>query len=171
MRRPTRIATLVLAAAAALCLSACTGEDQQGSAAQRMDAWVRGTGLGESTGTLVADNARIAQVAPRGSGALHGACATIVIDASAANSDLPAPDPTVTQLLSQAYGLEGTVGNECFDAAGNPALLTKSVRGGIRADALLDEALQRIRAIDGKVPVTTTTTGNTGNSGVGGIFG
>ena len=67
--------------------------------------------------------------------------------------------------------LEGTVGNECFDAAGNPALLTKSVRGGIKADALLDEALQRIRAIDGKAPVTTTTTGNTGNSGVGGILG
>ena len=31
------------------------------------------------------------------------------------------------------------------------------------------EVLQRIRAIDGKVPVTTTTVGNSGNSG--GIFG
>jgi hypothetical protein len=50
-------------------------------------------------------------------------------------------------------------------------LLTTSERDGIKASALYDEVIDRIRAIDGKSTVTTTTSGNTGSSGVGGIFG
>jgi len=171
MRRRSLAACIVLLSASALALSSCAGADQQGSAAQRMTAWVDGTGLGGSIGTLVADNARIAEVAPRGSGALHAACGTIVSDAASANSNLPSPDPTVTELLAQAYGLEGTVGDDCYDGAGDHALLIKSEHDGIKADALYEEALQRIRVVDGKAPVTTTTSGNTGNSGIGGIFG
>ncbi len=171
MRRRVRLVGLVLVPASAFALSACAGADQRGSAAQRMQAWVSGTSLGASIGTLVTDNARIARVAPNGSGALHAACGTIVDDAAAANSNLPSPDPTVTQLLAEAYGLEGTMGNECYDAAGNPTLLTKAERSGIKADALYEEALQRIRAIAGQAPSTTTTAGNTGSSGAGGVFG
>ena len=63
------------------------------------------------------------------------------------------------------------MGNECYDAAGNPTLLTKAERSGIKADALYEEALQRIRAIAGQAPSTTTTAGNTGSSGAGGVFG
>jgi len=171
MRRWSLAVPVVLLAASALALTACAGPDQEGTAAHRMEAWVSGTGLGQSIGTLVADNARIAQVAPNGSGALHGACGTIVSDAAAANSNLPSPDPTVTDLLTQAYGFEGVAGNDCYDGAGNAALLTKAERDGIKADALYEEALQRIRVVDGKAPATTTTAGNTGNSGVGGILG
>ena len=50
-------------------------------------------------------------------------------------------------------------------------MLAEAEHDGIKADALYDEVIQRIRAIDGKAPVTTTTSGNSGNSGVGGIFG
>ncbi len=58
----------------------------------------------------------------------------------------------------------------CYDAgATNKHLLAESARNAIKAEALYNEALQRIRAIDGKVPVTTTTAGNSGNTG--GIFG
>ncbi len=86
-----------------------------------------------------------------------------------ANTELPAPDPEVTNLLTKAYGLEGTAGNECYDAGTtNRPLLAKSARNAIKAEALYNEALQRIRAIDGKSPATTTTGGNSGNSG--GIF-
>ena len=119
----------------------------------------------------MADNARIALVAGRGSGALHAACSTIINDAQAANGNLPSPDSTVTDLLTQAYGHEGTAGNDCYGASGNASQLAKAEREGVKADALYDEAIQRIRAVDGKAPVTTTTAGNTGNSGVGGIFG
>ena len=72
----------------------------------------------------------------------------------------------MTDLLTKAYGLEGTAGNECYNAgATNKTLLTESERNAIKAEALYNEVLQRIRAIDGKVPVTTTTAGNSGNSG------
>ncbi|HVT41390.1 MAG TPA: hypothetical protein VHD39_00300 [Acidimicrobiales bacterium] len=154
----------------ALLLSACAGADQEGSAAHRMSVWVNGTGFGAEIGTLIADNARIAKVAPNGSGALHAACSTMINDAEMANSSLPSPDPTVTDLLTQAYGLEGTAGNECYDGASDPSQLTRAEHDGIKADALYQEVVQRIRTITGKAPVTTTTSGNTGNSGIGGIF-
>lgn len=162
---------LALVTLSALVLTSCAGADQEGSPAHRMSVWVDGTNFGEQIGTLIADNARIAKVAPNGSGALHAACSTIVNDAEMANSSLPSPDPTVTELLTKAYGLEGTAGNECYDAASNPKLLARAERTGIKANALYEEVLQRIRAIIGRVPSTTTTSGNTGNSGIGGIFG
>jgi hypothetical protein len=164
------LASLALTSATAVTLTSCAGEDQRGSPAHRMSVWVSGTNLGEDIGTLVADNARIAKVVPNGSGAVHAACGTLVTDAEMANTELPSPDPEVTDLLTKAYGLEGTAGNECYDAGStNKKLLAKSARDAIKAEALSNEALQRIRAIDGKAPATTTTVGNSGNSG--GIFG
>jgi hypothetical protein len=163
-------ASLALTTATALTFTSCAGEDQMGSPAHRMSVWVNGTNFGQDIGTLVADNARIAKVVPNGPGAVHAACGTLVTDAEMANTELPSPDPEVTALLTKAYGLEGTVGNECYDAGStNQQLLAQSARNAIKAEALYNEALQRIRAIDGKVPATTTTVGNSGNSG--GIFG
>jgi hypothetical protein len=162
--------SLVLVSAA-LGLSACAGADQEGSPAHRMSVWVSGTGFGGDIGTLVADNARIAKVAPNGAGALHAACSTMINDAEMANGSLPSPDPTVTDLLSEAYGLEGTAGNDCYNGATNSTLLEEAERDGIRADAYYNEVLQRIRAVDGREPETTTTSGNSGNSGIGGILG
>jgi hypothetical protein len=170
--RTTPIVVLLVMLGSAVALTSCAGADQEGTTAHRMSVWVNGTSFGADIGTLVSDNARIAKVAPNGAGALHAACSTMINDAEMANSSLPSPDPTVTDLLTQAYGLEGTAGNDCYNSgATNQTLLTKSEREGIRADALYDEVIQRIRQITGKAPVTTTTSGNTGNSGVGGIFG
>ncbi len=169
--RITPVALLLVVLSSALLLTSCAGADQQGSAAHRMSVWVDGTSFGEGIATLVADNARIPKVVHNGSGALHAACSTMINDAEMANSSLPSPDPTVTDLLTKAYGLEGTAGNDCYSGATNEKLLTTALRDGIRADALYGEVVQRIRAIDGHAPVTTTTSGNTGNSGIGGIFG
>jgi hypothetical protein len=164
------LASLAFTTATAMTLTSCAGQDQIGSPAHRMSVWVNGTNFGADIASLVADNARIAKVVPNGSGAVHAACGTIVTDAEMANTELPSPDPDVTDLLTKAYGLEGTVGNECYAAGStNKKLLAESERNAIKAEALYNEALQRIRAIDGKVPVTTTTAGNSGNSG--GIFG
>ena len=56
-----------------------------------------------------------------------------------ANTNLPSPDPDVTDLLTKAYGLEGTAGNDCYDAgATNKKLLAKSERNGIKAEALYE---------------------------------
>jgi hypothetical protein len=94
----------------------------------------------------------------------------LVTDAEMANTELPSPDPEVTDLLTKAYGLEGTAGNQCYDAGSTDKhLLAQSSRNAVKAEALYSQVLQRIRSIDGKVPVTTTTAGNSGNTG--GIFG
>ena len=134
-----------------------------------MSVWVSGTGLGADLGTLIADNARVPKDVPNGTGAVHAACSTLLNDAQMANGSLPSPDPEVTDLLTEAYNLEGTAANECYDAgATNHTQLHRSEHNAVRAEALYHQVLERIRAIDGQTVSTTTTT--TGNSG-GGIFG
>jgi hypothetical protein len=133
-----------------------------------MSVWVKGTGFGQEIGTLLADNARVPKDVANGTGAVHAACGTLLDDAEMANGELPSPDPEVTSLLSQAYILEGTAGNECYNAgATDMKLLRKSERDAIRAEALYAQALERIRQIDGKTVSTTTTTVPSS----GGIFG
>jgi hypothetical protein len=168
MRGRFLVAFLVLMIASALTLTSCAGADQEGSEAHRMSVWVSGTGFGQDIGTLIADNARVPKDVANGTGAVHAACGTLLNDAESANTNLPSPDPDVTDLLTQAYGLEGSAGNTCYDAgATNKKLLAEAERDGIKAEALYNEALQRIRQIDGKVVSTTTTTDNSS----GGIFG
>ncbi len=80
---------------------------------------------------------------------------------------MPSPDPEVTDLLTKAYGLEGTAGNQCFDAgATNHTQLRRSEHNAIKAEALYNQVLQRIRQIDGRTcpPRRRPTT-------PGGIFG
>jgi hypothetical protein len=168
MRRRVIVPTLVLMTGCALTLASCAGADQQGSAAHRMSVWVSGTTLGEDIGTLIADNARIAKDVPNGTGAVHAACATMLNDAEMANTNLPSPDPDVTTLLTKAYNDEGTAANQCYSAgATNKSLLNQSARNAIKAEAIFQEVLQRIRQIDGRTPSTTTTTDNASGS----IFG
>jgi hypothetical protein len=168
MRPRVLAASLVLMTGCALTLSSCAGADQEGSAAHRMSVWVSGTGFGQDIGTLLADNARVPKDVANGTGAVHAACGTLLNDAEMANTNLPSPDPDVTTLLTDAYGLEGTAANDCFDAgATNKKLLAQSEHDAIKAEALYDQVLQRIRQIDGRTVSTTTTTDNS----TGGIFG
>jgi hypothetical protein len=168
MRGRVLVTSVVLLTGCALTMTSCAGADQQGSAAHRMSVWVSGTTLGEDIGTLLADNARVPMDVANGTGAVHAACGTLLDDAEMANSNLPSPDPGVTALLTQAYGLEGTAGNQCYDAGvTNKKLLTQSEHNAIKAEALFDQVLQRIRQIDGRSVSTTTTTDNAS----GGIFG
>ena len=168
MRRRVLATSLVLVSGCALTLTSCAGADQQGSPAHRMSVWVSGTTLGQDIGTLVADNARVPKDVANGTGAVHAACGTLLNDAEMANTNLPSPDPEVTALLTKAYGLEGTAANQCFDAGStNKALLAQSEHNAIKAEALYDQALQRIRQIIGRPVSTTTTTDNS----AGGIFG
>jgi hypothetical protein len=168
-RRFIVAALVLLTGASSIVLSSCAGEDQMGSPAHRMSVWVSGTNLGQDIGTLIADNARIPKVVANGAGAVHAACSTMLNDAEAANTELPSPDSEVTNWLTRAYSLEGTAANACYDSGGTDAqLLTESRRDTIKAEALFNRALQRIRAVAGQVPSTTTTVGN---SGGGGIFG
>jgi hypothetical protein len=168
MRSRSLATSVVLVSGCALALSSCAGADQQGSTTHRMSVWVSGTSLGQDIGTLVADNARVPKDVANGTGAVHAACGTLLNDAEMANTNLPSPDPEVTTLLTKAYGLEGTAANQCFDAgATNKRLLASSEHNTIKAEALYDQALQRIRQIIGRTVSTTTTTDNS----TGGILG
>lgn len=168
MSRRVLVASLVLMIGCALTLTSCAGADQEGSAAHRMSVWVSGTSLGEDIGTLVADNARVPKDVANGTGAVHAACGTLLNDAEMANSNLPSPDPDVTDLLTNAYNDEGTAANQCYDAGTtNQKLLAQSERNTIKAEALYQQVLQRIRQIDGRTVSTTTTTDNSSGS----IFG
>jgi hypothetical protein len=168
MRRRFLVPSLLLITGCALTLTSCAGADQEGSAAHRMSVWTSGTTLGEDIGTLIADNARIPKDVPNGTGAVHAACATMLNDAEMANTNLPSPDPDVTALLTKAYNFEGTAANQCYSAAAtNTKLLAESARNGIKAEALYQQVIQRIRQIDGRTVSTTTTTDNSSGS----IFG
>jgi hypothetical protein len=168
MTRRAVAVSLVLMVGSAVTLTSCAGADQQGTAAQKMSAWVTGTAFGAAIGTLTADNARVPKDVPNGTGAVHAACSTLLNDAQMAYAELPSPDPQVTQLLNDAYMLEQTAANDCYDAGtSNPTLLARSQREGIKAEALYNHALQRIRVVDGKPVPTTTTTDNS----AGGILG
>jgi len=166
-RATSLVLGLVLMLASALVLTACAGADQQGSPAHRMSTWVSGTSFGGTIGTLTADNARVPKDVANGTGAVHAACSTLLNDAQMAYAELPTPDPDVTTLLNNAYTLEQTAANDCYNAGTSDAkLLARSEREGIKAEALYEEALQRIRVIDGKAVPTTTTTDNGASGGI-----
>jgi hypothetical protein len=164
----SRIAAAALVLLLGLGAASCAGADQVGSPAHRMSVWVGGTGFGEDIGTLVADNARIPKDVPNGTGAVHAACATLVDDAEMANDELPTPDSQVSYLLTSAYVLEVTAGNDCYSAGStNKKQLATAERDTAKADGLYTRVLARIRSIDGAVVSTTTTTDNAPTS----IFG
>jgi hypothetical protein len=160
-----RILAAALVVLFGIAAASCAGEDQRGTESHRMSEWVK-TGVGEDIGTLVGDNARIPKETT--TGAMHAACGTMEEDADMANDELPTPDPTVTDWLSNAYGLEGTAATDCYDAGvTNPKLLATAERDTKKADTLYVRALIRIQSIDGRLPTTTTTTDNSPGS----IFG
>jgi hypothetical protein len=110
----------------------------------------------------VADNQRVPKDVPNGTGAVHAACGTLEVDAEMANQELPAPDPQVTELLTAAYGLEGSAGVECYNAGStDKKQLAKARRDMAGADALFARVLARIQTVDGQLVSTTTTTDNT----------
>ena len=156
-----RLLPVVLMLLAGVTAASCAGQDQIGSASHRMSVWVKGTGLGEDIGTLMADNARVPEDVKNGTGAVHAGCGAMEDDADMANDELPTPDGEVTDWLSTAYGLEGTAATECYNAGSmNEKLLAESARNAKKAEALFSRALIRIQSIDGRIPATTTTTDN-----------
>jgi hypothetical protein len=164
----TRTITIASTMLLAVGLTACAGADQRGSPAHRLSVWVGGTGLGASIGTLEADNQRVPKDVPNGTGAVHAACGTLEVDAEMANQVLPAPDAEVTELLTAAYGLEGSAGVECYNAGSTDTTqLAKAQRDMTKAEALFAQVLARIQVVDGQSVATTTTTDNT----PGGPFG
>jgi len=140
--------------------ASCAGEDQVGSSAHQVSAWVKSSGFGEDIGTLVADNARISRETTATN--MHAACEIMDDDAGTALDELPILGaPQVTDWLSTAYGLEATAATDCYKAGvTNKKLLATAEEDGKKADRLYTRALIAIQSIDGRLPTTTTTTDN-----------
>jgi len=153
-----RWAVALVVPALALSLAACSGADEQGTPAQRLDSWVSSTQVGQSVGTLVGDGAAVARAQGEdlGPGALHTVCGVLTTDAEAANANLPSPDQQVTVWLSQAYQLEYEAGGDCYSAGTSG--LQRSASRRAQAVQLMDRALIRIQALTGREVATTTTT-------------
>jgi hypothetical protein len=132
-----------------------------GTPTQRVTAWVSGSGLGQSIGTVVGDAARVrtAMAEHKSVGVLHTDCGVLLTDAQSANGELPTPDTQLTNLLSSAYALAYDAGNDCYDSGGtNTKLLEKAAKERIEAEAKLQQAVNLVAQVTGHTLSTTTTT-------------
>jgi hypothetical protein len=176
MKRPSTrtgviVAGVVLVGLAVLAFVGYGAGGAGTSPAAQLQAWNSGTQFGQGVGTLDADNARITKVLDNhaGTGAVHADCGVLITDAESANSNLPAPNDTLTDLLAKAYTLEGDAGYACYDAgATNRRLLAESLKDRQAAEGLFTRALTLMHTLGaGVVSTTTTTTPSDGGS----IFG
>jgi hypothetical protein len=169
-RLRTRLGTLGMLVAIAALFAGCTPADEVGSAGHRVGTWVQSTQMGQSVGSVLDDAARVtwAVSTHQDIGVIHTVCAVLLDDTEAANDNLPSPDQELTNLLSNAYGVEGSAANNCYDAGtGNAALQAKSARERAAARVGLRRALARVAALTGHSVSTTTTT----QPDTGGLFG
>jgi hypothetical protein len=163
------IAGFVLVAVGVVAFVASGSEVNGGTPGQRLADWAAATGLGQSVGTLHDDGVDLQKVLAdhRGTGAVHTVCGVLSTDAESANSSLPSPDTTVTQLLAKAYSLEFDAGNDCYKAgATDQTLLAKSASERTEAATLFREVLARVRSVTGRTVSTTTTTQPTSTTGI-----
>ncbi len=154
------VAGVVVAAVGALAFLAYGGIGN-GTPTQRVKAWVNGSGLGQSIGTVVGDAARVRMAIDehKSVGVLHTDCGVLLTDAQSANGELPTPDTQLTNLLSSGYALAYDAGNDCYASGGtNSKLLEKATTERIEAEADLLQAVNLVAQLTGHTLSTTTTT-------------
>ncbi len=141
-----------------------------GTPTERVTAWVKGSNLGSSIGTVEGDLSLmgIALGRHKSPGVLHTVCGVLTTDAQSANTELPSPDSTLTDLLSSAYALAYDAGSDCYASGGTDVgLVRKATRERIQAEARLGQARNLVAELTGRPLSTTTTT----QPGGGGLFG
>jgi hypothetical protein len=133
--------------AAGLVLASCGSPYPGTTLGQQVQSWARSTGLAGGLSALRGDAARIAQVEARGApAAVRTDCDVLVNDALTANQNLPAPDDTLTGVLSAAYSAAAAAGKRCGAEAGDgqglsaraSAELAAAAAGYVKAEARLD---------------------------------
>ncbi|MHB8263435.1 MAG: hypothetical protein ACYDGY_06785, partial [Acidimicrobiales bacterium] len=113
-----RIAIITILLTFATLLAGCAGSDMTGSLAHRVAAWNKGSLFTQARATLENDNRRISTLqAKHDNLAIKTACEVLGIDARRANSYLPTPDQTLTDLLHTAYRDEYTASLQCYKGA------------------------------------------------------
>ena len=144
-----------------MALAGCAAQEQSGSLAHRVTSWVAGAGAGSSIGTVEVDikNVNLAFRQSDPPGEIRSVCGLVVTDAGTANGNLPSPDQQLSDDLSAAYATAYDAGTDCYNGAnGDKKLLATSTALRAKAQSQMATALDRITAVTGKVPSTTTTT-------------
>ena len=90
--------------------------------------------------------------------AIKTVCALLTNDAETAIGNLPTPDSRLTADLNNAYEKAAAAGDDCYQgAAGDASLLRRSAAERAALLPLLTTALDRIEAVTGHTPSTSTT--------------
>lgn len=166
-RGPPRWAALTVALMVASALAGCAGPDQSGPPAARVSAWVSGAGGGSAVGTLEVDSRNIDLALSRNdpAAAIKTVCALLGNDAHIAIGNLPTPDQQLTDDLNRAYEDAAAAGDDCYrGSSGTASLLRRSADERSRLMPLLAAALERVAAITGHTPSTSTTQPAPGNN-------
>jgi hypothetical protein len=151
---------LALALVAAT-FSGCAGREQSGPPAARVSTWVSGASGGAAIGTLEVDsrNIDLALSHHDPAAAIKTVCALLTNDAETAIGNLPTPDAQLTNDLNAAYEDAAAAGDDCYKGS-----LRQSSAERAKLAPLLATAIQRIEAITGHPPSTSTTQPAAGNS-------
>ncbi len=141
-------------------LAGCAGQEQSGDASARVSTWVSGAAGGAAIGTLKADTANVDHVLAHheAPSAIKTVCALLTNDAETAIGNLPTPDGQLTTDLDMAYQKAAAAGDDCYaGAGGSAALLRRSAAERAALLPLLAAAVDRIQAVTGRTPSTSTT--------------
>ena len=158
VRRTALVTALVMVGAWSLV--GCAGQEQSGTSSARVSTWVSGAAGGAAIGTLGVDSANIdlALAHHEAPAAIKTVCALLTNDAETAIGNLPTPDSQLTADLNNAYEKGAAAGDDCYQgAAGDSSLLRKSAAERAALLPLLATALERIQAVTGHTPSTSTT--------------
>jgi hypothetical protein len=153
------VAAVVVVAGSGI-LAGCAGPEESGPPAARVTAWMSGAGGGAAVGALQVDSRNIGYALSRHDtpAAIKTACALLTNDAETAIGNLPTPDTQLTDELNSAYEDAAAAGDACYQgASGQSSLLRKSATERSKLGPLLAVAVDRIQAITGHTPSTSTT--------------
>lgn len=154
-----RLAVVGVVAGSAIGLTACSSASA--SASVRLSQWVSSEAFGSSVGTLLGDGGRVIRSVElkQSAGVLRTDCGVLEDDASTAAGNLPTPDQTLTDTLQRAYRTELAAAAACYGASpADQERLDQALKDVTSADALLEQAVQQVSGVTGRVPSTTTTT-------------
>jgi outer membrane murein-binding lipoprotein Lpp len=160
--RPTLTLTVtaVLIALGSSLLAGCAGQEQSGTPSVRVTTWVKGASGGVAIGTVEVDarNVDLAVARHNTAAALRTVCALLTTDAQTAIGNLPTPDDRLTNDLNIAYEEASAAGDDCYEGSdGNAALMRRSAEERKKLVPLLATAVDRIVAVTGRTPSTSTT--------------
>jgi hypothetical protein len=146
-------------------ISACT-LDETGPPATQVANWMSTSGSGADIGQVEADSDNVTYVLAHHEtpSQIKTACALLTTDAQTGIGNLPTPDTELTDDLNNAYEDAAAAGTDCYHGASGGSLLVRSAQERGKLGPLIATAVDRIEAITGRTPSTSTTISTQSNN-------